>query len=72
MYEDGLGIPQDYVLAHMWMNISAAAEKVDNNAGTAITAKVLRKDLAKLMNSAQLAKAQELARKCTANKFKGC
>jgi TPR repeat protein len=54
MYADGRGAPRDYVLAHMWLNLSAAhgnqraAEK--------------RNTIARRMTSAQIAKAQKLAR----------
>jgi uncharacterized protein len=66
MYADGTGVSQDYVLAHMWVNISATNEKDGSDA-----AKV-RNDLANQMTSSQIAKAQELAKKCIAKKFKGC
>jgi hypothetical protein len=66
MYADGLGVPQDYVLAHMWTNISAANEKNVKNGV------FVRNDLAKQMTNAQIAMAQELARKCIANNLKGC
>ena len=38
MYEDGRGVPRNYVLAHMWLNLAAAHSRTDfaamrNNAG---------------------------------------
>ena len=54
MYAEGQGVPQDYVLAHMWMNLAAAKgvkEAVKN-----------RDFLEKRMTPAQLAEAQRLAR----------
>ena len=54
MYEEGLGVPQDYVFAHMWFNIAAANENehaIDN-----------RKRVAKKMTPQQIGKAQEMAR----------
>ncbi len=66
MYADGLGVPQNLVRAHMWYNISAVNEK---DGKVTIS---MRNDLVQQMTSAQIAKAQELARKCMAQKFKGC
>ena len=54
MYENGLGVPQDYVLAHMWLNLSAA----QGIKAAALT----RDDLAERMTTAQIADAQKLAR----------
>ena len=68
MYNTGQGVPQDYVRAHMWMNIANAnadSEKQKIYIGQ-------RNQVAEHMNANQIAEAQELARKCTANKFKGC
>jgi uncharacterized protein len=47
-------IPQDFVRAHMWFNLSAAAGNTD-----AVKA---RDDLAKKMSASQIAEAQQLAR----------
>ena len=54
MYAQGGGVPQDYVLAHMWFNLSVAHgdEKV-------VT---LRDHTARKMTPDQLAEAQRLAR----------
>jgi TPR repeat protein len=54
MYNNGQGVPQDYVLTHMWFNLSAAQ-------GDQAAAKN-RDDVAKLMTPAQIAEAQKLAR----------
>lgn len=67
-YELGEGVPQDDVLAHMWFNIAAN----DKSAPGRIFAKKQRDSLATRMTEQQIAKARELAKKCTANKFKGC
>lgn len=69
MYSNGYGVPQDSVLAHMWVNLAAANSTDNEKQKLAIE---LRELIAKGMNSNQIAQAQELARKCTANKFKGC
>ena len=53
-YARGKGVPRDYVIAHMWANLAAA--QGDKKA------EKLRKQLAKLMTPAQIAKAQRLAR----------
>ena len=58
MYIAGHGVPKDYVLAHMWVNLAAA--KGIKRAGTA------RDLLEILMTPVQLAEAQRLTRKWTA------
>jgi TPR repeat protein len=68
MYKDGEGVPQDYVLAHMWTNVAAA-----NEDGSGRNVDIEQRDeIANKMTPKQIAEAQELARKCTASKFKGC
>ena len=57
MYEDGKGVPQDYVQAHMWYNLAAA------QGGMAGDTTVKNRDrVAKRMTPAQIAEAQRLAR----------
>ena len=68
-YEEGKGVPQDYVLAYMWVNIATANK--DSIEGQKYYIK-LRDFIAGLMTAKQIAEAQELARRCTTNKFKGC
>ena len=54
MYAEGEGLPKDYVLAHMWMNLAAAK---------GVQEAVKGRDLLEiLMTPAQLAEAQRLAR----------
>ena len=53
-YSIGQGVPQDYVLAHMWFNIAAASGHE-----YALKARDL---LASLMTSNQIAEAQQHAR----------
>jgi uncharacterized protein len=54
MYGAGRGVPQDYVLAHMWLNLAAAGGTKDAAEGRErVTAK---------MTPAQVAEAQKLAR----------
>jgi hypothetical protein len=57
MYRDGLGVPQDYVAAHMWFNLAARAEFWRFQAGGE------RDRLAAKMTNEQINEAQRLARK---------
>jgi TPR repeat protein len=57
MYENGQGVPQNYVLAHMWFNLSAARGNV--------FATDARSDAEKVMSSEQIAEARKLAREWT-------
>jgi hypothetical protein len=52
-YEYGLGVPQDFVLGHMWYNLAAAQNPAFANG---------RDKLAAKMSSEQIAEAQRLAR----------
>ena len=54
MYENGLFVPQDYILAHMWGNLAAASGSE--------SAVELRNSVEKRMTPAQIAEAQRLAR----------
>ncbi len=54
MYYEGEGVPQDYVLVHMWCNLSAAQGNKDGAE--------LRDLITKLMTPTQVAEAQRLAR----------
>jgi TPR repeat protein len=58
MYRKGQGVPQDYLQAHMWVNLAASASQGETNE---IYAK-LRKLIAEKMTSEQIAEAQRLAR----------
>jgi uncharacterized protein len=69
MYSNGQGVPQNYVLAHMWLNIASATENDSNRKKQAAES---RDKTARLMTAQQIAEAQELARKCTTKKFRGC
>ena len=68
----GEGVPQDDVLAHMWLDIAVGN---DHTPGwkMAIKQRIQQRDaIARRMTAKQIAEARELARKCTANRFKGC
>jgi TPR repeat protein len=54
MYDNGQGVPQDYVRAYMWFN-SAAAQGLQG-------AEEDRDQVAQQMTAAQIAEAQKLAR----------
>lgn len=69
MYDQGHGVPQDFVLSYMWINI-VASEATDSD--TQKEYAEMRDFTAQSLSANQIADAQELARKCTANKFKGC
>lgn len=63
MYFKGNGVVQDYVTAHMWINIVTSR---DNSAQKA------RDAIEKKMTAAQVAEAQKLARECVAKNYNGC
>jgi len=54
MYAEGQGVPQDYVLAHMWMNLAVAKGVQEVVKG--------RDLLEKNMTTDQIAEAQRLAK----------
>ena len=64
MYDEGHGVLQDYVLAHMWYNIAASTGHE--------TAAENRDGIAEEMASADISKAQDLARACFAKDYQGC
>jgi hypothetical protein len=57
MYANGQGVPQDYVAAHMWLNLAAA----QGNANASES----RDIVANRMTPEQIAEAQRLAREWT-------
>ncbi len=64
MYEFGQGVAQDYVLAHMWFNISAASGNVRGSA--------LRWIIASMMTPAAIEEVQRRARVCMASNYQDC
>jgi TPR repeat protein len=58
MYREGWGVPQDYVLAHMWFNLAAAHYESPMREMAAR----YRTMTEKVMTPAQIAEAQKLAR----------
>jgi TPR repeat protein len=59
IYDEGLGVPQDYIEAYKWWNLSRfrAQDKEDFEVATQN-----RDDVAGKMTPAQIAEAQKLAR----------
>lgn len=64
MYGDGLGVPQDYVTAYMWLNLAAA-----QGSDGAVNARSI---VAEQLTGAGLETAQRLSRECLARQYKGC
>ena len=61
---NGQGVLQDNVMAHMWYNIAAAN-------GSEISGK-WRDETASKMTSADISKAQSMARECMSSNYKNC
>jgi TPR repeat protein len=59
MYDNGAGVPQDYVQAHLWFNLAASHLAKVQERNSAASA---RDALAKRMTPEQIAEAQRLAR----------
>lgn len=64
MYLNGIGVPQNSLRAHMWVNI-AASQGIEGAASE-------RDNLAKEMTPEDLVLAQQMARECVTNGYKGC
>ena len=64
MYDEGQGVLQDNIYAHMWFNIAAS---------NGIEAASTNRDIvANEMTPSDISNAQQLARECVAKEFKGC
>ena len=61
MYDEGQGVPQYYILAHMWYNL-AASRTLASKAGNRKKAVMNRDRVASKMPPAQIAEAEGLAR----------
>jgi len=66
-YLKGYGVPQDYLKAYTWLSVSAVPS--NNNSSSAL--KTMEAIKAKI-SAAELARAIEMARACTASKFQKC
>ncbi len=62
MYAEGEGVAQDYVLAHLWFNLAAAAEAHLPTDVIQEIAAEQRYSIEQRMTPAQVAEAQRLAR----------
>jgi len=66
MYASGHGVPQDYVLAHMWFNLSASSNRGDQSLQAAAATNErriqARDEVARKMTPDQIAEAQRRAR----------
>jgi len=56
MYAEGRGVPQDYLQAHKWFNLSAARSLAKRNVAVSM------RELVAILTPAQIAEAQKLAR----------
>ena len=64
MYEYGTGVLQNNVMAHMWYNIAAANGNKKSGEW--------RDERAGLMTSADISKAQSMAKECMSSNYKNC
>ena len=62
MYDNGQGVPQDYVKAHMWYNLSAAGSPPSEDRDSAAENRDI---VAELMTREQIVEALRLARDWT-------
>ena len=63
MYQNGQGVTQNNVLAHMWYSIAAF---IGSSSGYS------RDEVEKLMTTAEVNEAQELARECMSSNYQNC
>jgi hypothetical protein len=68
MYTQGRGVPQDFIRAHMWFNVAAAALTGDERKAAIKN----RDNVASQLTAVQIGKAEEMARRCQDTKFKEC
>ena len=64
MYNNGEGVLQDNIRAHMWYGIASANGHR--------SASAWRDEIAAKMTSADISKAQSMARECMSSKYKNC
>ena len=65
MYQEGQGVPKNYVYAYMWMDIAS-------DGFTEEVGRVLKERVGVLMTPSQIQKAKELARACIRKQYKDC
>ena len=64
MYSNGDGVPRSNIMAHMWYEIASTNGHSE--------ADELRDERAGLMNSADISKAQQMARECITSDYQNC
>ena len=64
MYQNGEGVPQNYLRAYMWANLSIynGSQKGHEN----------KESIAKELTSAQVVKAQEMSTRCLESGYTDC
>ena len=63
MYQNGQGVSQNNVLAHMWYNISAFIGSHSSSS---------RDEIEKLMTTAEVNEAQQMASECMSSNYQNC
>ncbi len=66
MYGDGLGVPQDYVQAHMWFDLAVSRYPPGEGRDEVVKNRDI---VAERMSPAQISEAQKLARRWRPKKF---
>jgi len=64
MYDNGTGVPQNYVRAYMWWSVSAAQGDEDSRSN--------RDRVADRLTPEQLVQGQDMATKCFESNFQDC
>ncbi len=64
LYHSGQGVPQDFVVAHMWYNIASGNGKENAPVG--------RDFVAELLTPQELLTAQAMARECMSSNYQNC
>ena len=65
MYNNGAGVPQNYVMSYVWLSVATAQGKED--------AKEFRDSVSELwLTPDQLARGQEIATKCFESGYQDC
>jgi TPR repeat protein len=69
-YEEGLGVPQSYPRALMWLNVAARGLRADRNPRRELEQQV--RALARKMTREQRAEAERIGRLCAEMNFTTC
>ena len=72
LYANGEGVPQDIVLAHMWLNIAGANASPLIQGLRATDATETRDELESEMARDEISRAAELARTCINSSYQEC